>query len=369
MLRSIFDALSGRVRDGLGGDTRRLKRSSKVRTLCRVEGLEERSLLAMAGVDVLSSAFAPIPVTVHVGDTVEWIWDSSGESTTSVAGSLEQWNSGVQNAGFVFDHTFTHVGTFTYYSTTGGSDAGNGTAQGMVGQIIVLPPSPLMMVMVTPANFTLNPGSTEQFMAMGMYADNTVLDLSADVSWASTNPGAATVSTEPASAGLVSALAPGTADITASFDGMVGSTPMSVTAPPPPVSVATPQPLVSVAKVQTRLSAKHLVTQLTVAFSGPVNASEADDVATYRLALPGARGSFDARNSRVIKLKSAVYDAATGTVTLTPRKPFALAKPVQLRINGTLPSGLEDSLGRLIDGNQDGSPGGNAVTVLRRKQF
>ena len=68
----------------------------------------------------------------------------------------------------------------------------------------------------------------------------------------------------------------------------------------------------------------------------------------------------------MIKLKSALYNPTTDTVTLTPRKPFALTKPVQLLVEGEPPSGLEDSLGRLIDGDHNGQAGGNAVAVLSR---
>jgi hypothetical protein len=89
-------------------------------------------------------------------------------------------------------------------------------------------------------------------------------------------------------------------------------------------------------------------------------------MAEYRLAKAGKRGSFTARNARLIKLRSAAYSGTNDTVTLTPKKPFVLAKPVQLQVNGGLPSGLDDTLGRLIDGNHDGQPGGNAVVVLQR---
>jgi hypothetical protein len=54
-------------------------------------------------------------------------------------------------------------------------------------------------------------------------------------------------------------------------------------------------------------------------------------------------------------------------VTLTPKKPFALTKPVQVRVNRLAPSGLQDIEGRLIDGDHDGQPGGNAIAVLRTK--
>src|SRR5262249_56298440 len=103
-----------------------------------------------------------------------------------------------------------------------------------------------------------------------------------------------------------------------------------------------------------------------VGFRGAVIASQAENLATYRLLLPGARGSFQARTAKAVKLRSAVYDASTNTVTLTLRKPVALARRVQLIINGEGPSGLEDSQGRLIDGNRDGNAGGNATALIPR---
>jgi hypothetical protein len=86
----------------------------------------------------------------------------------------------------------------------------------------------------------------------------------------------------------------------------------------------------------------------------------------YRLATAGKKGSFTAKNAKVIPLKSTAYSAASDTVTLTLKKPFKLTKPVQLQVSDLSPSGLQDSLGRLIDGNHDGQPGGNAVAVLGR---
>ena len=97
-----------------------------------------------------------------------------------------------------------------------------------------------------------------------------------------------------------------------------------------------------------------------------MNAVQADDVATYRLASANGKGSYTAKNSPVLKLRSAVFNPANDTVTLTPRKAFALTKPVELTINGTAPSGLEDSSGQLIDGGDNGTAGGNAIALIRR---
>ena len=122
----------------------------------------------------------------------------------------------------------------------------------------------------------------------------------------------------------------------------------------------------TVTGVRNVTNKKHQVTQILVTFSGPVDAAEAQNPGIYRLATAGKKGSFTAKNAKLIALRSAAYDAARNQVTLTLLKPYALTKPVQLRIVGEPPSGLEDSFGRLIDGNHDGQPGGDAVALLGR---
>jgi cyclophilin family peptidyl-prolyl cis-trans isomerase len=130
--------------------------------------------------------------------------------------------------------------------------------------------------------------------------------------------------------------------------------------PPPP-----PQP-VTVLGVSDVTNGRHQVTEILVHFSGALDIAQAQETGMYSLAFAGAKGSFTARNARTIKLRSARYDLVTGTVTLVPRRPFALARSVQLQVDGLLPSGLHDSFGRLIDGDHDGQPGGNAVAILSR---
>jgi hypothetical protein len=121
---------------------------------------------------------------------------------------------------------------------------------------------------------------------------------------------------------------------------------------------------VTVTKVQEVMNRKHQVTEIVVTFSGPVNASEADQTTgIYRLATPGKKGWYTAKNA-TINLRSAFYNPSTNPVALTPKKPFALTKPVQVQINGSAPSGLQDSYGRLIDGTHNGTPGGNAIAIL-----
>jgi len=126
-------------------------------------------------------------------------------------------------------------------------------------------------------------------------------------------------------------------------------------------------PLVTMTGVVDETNKKHQVTEVLVTFSGAVNTAEADSINTYTLATPGKKGSYTAKNAGIIKLKSAVYNRSSDTVALTPTRPFGLTKPVQLLVYGIGPSGLQDAEGRLIDGDHNGTPGGNTVAILSKK--
>ena len=92
--------------------------------------------------------FTPQNVTIHVGDTVQWTWAASGHSSTSgTPGNPDGlWDSGVQNIGFVFSHTFTTAGTFPYYCTP------HGGCCGMIGSVTV---TDIDTVVITRAQYVI----------------------------------------------------------------------------------------------------------------------------------------------------------------------------------------------------------------------
>jgi len=110
------------------------------------------------------------------------------------------------------------------------SGAGPGTSQisatsgGVTGSttLTVVPP-PLVSITVTPANPSIPKGVTQQFTATGTYSDGSTLDLTNTVSWASSDPSLATIT----STGLGTAVQQGSATISAS-SGMTGSTTLTV---------------------------------------------------------------------------------------------------------------------------------------------
>src|SRR5439155_97786 len=71
-------------------------------------------------------AYTPANLTVQVGDTVRWVWGSSGHSVVSgTNGNADNQfcspsNTGCDNpllssSGATYEHTFTQAGTFPYY--------------------------------------------------------------------------------------------------------------------------------------------------------------------------------------------------------------------------------------------------------------
>ncbi len=84
----------------------------------------------------------------------------------------------------------------------------------------------LLSMQVTPATVSLKPGKTSQLAASGQGSDQNQHTVTTHVQWSSSAPGVATVS----SVGVVSAVAPGTAVITASR-GVKASVTVTVTNP------------------------------------------------------------------------------------------------------------------------------------------
>jgi trimeric autotransporter adhesin len=83
----------------------------------------------------------------------------------------------------------------------------------------------LTSISVTPANSTVFQGKTQQFTATATYSDGTTRDVASQVTWRSDNIAAARVD----SIGLATAVAPGSATITASSGSFSGSAVLTVT--------------------------------------------------------------------------------------------------------------------------------------------
>jgi plastocyanin len=75
-----------------------------------------------------SHSFAPSKVTIHPGDTVQWVWGSNNHTVTSgdpSTGAADNQfcspsdtncsGAAASDTGAMYSHTFTQAGTFPYF--------------------------------------------------------------------------------------------------------------------------------------------------------------------------------------------------------------------------------------------------------------
>jgi hypothetical protein len=79
-------------------------------------------------------------------------------------------------------------------------------------------------VTIAPATASIAPGTTQQFTATAVFGDGTKQDITSLVQWSSSDPSTATIRDFGANAGLATALAAGTANISAVFGSVNAST-------------------------------------------------------------------------------------------------------------------------------------------------
>ena len=101
-------------------------------------------------------------------------------------------------------------------------------------------------------------------------------------------------------------------------------------------------------------------TTLVLEFDQPLDPVPATDVHNYHITGPAGRS---------IAIASAQYDPSTDMVALHPTKRINLHYTYTLTVSGTGPNGLTDTDGRLLDGNDDGKPGGNFKTTITRRNL
>jgi len=112
---------------------------------------------------------------------------------------------------------------------------------GQVGEIQVsVRAATMVSLTVEPENEQLPIGLTRQFRATGTFTDNSTLDLTAQVTWSSSEPSAATISNADGSQGITTGVGLGSTTIEARLNGIEGETVLQVVAAVPVSLEVTP---------------------------------------------------------------------------------------------------------------------------------
>jgi uncharacterized protein YjdB len=136
--------------------------------------------------------------------------DGVREDVTTTA----TWTSADESIALASEGTATGVamGTTTIAASFAGITS-NGTT------VVVDSCDCLESIQITPATATITIGGTQQFLALGSFSDGSVRDLTADVTWSSSDTAVATID----AAGLATGIATGETTITAELDGSISN--------------------------------------------------------------------------------------------------------------------------------------------------
>ena len=108
-------------------------------------------------------------------------------------------------------------------SGCGGGGGGTASTSGAAAK-------PLSSITVSPGSSSVAVGGTTQFIATGTYTDGTTQDITASVTWNSSEASVCTISNVADSIGKATALTAGTTTITAVSGDITGSTPFTIIA-------------------------------------------------------------------------------------------------------------------------------------------
>ncbi len=87
-----------------------------------------------------NAGFGSADAMINLGDTVRWTWLGGRPHSVTSMPDMMVFDSGVQNTGFVFEHTFNDLGDFAYICILHGQhDPSTGQHSGMSGMISVVP--------------------------------------------------------------------------------------------------------------------------------------------------------------------------------------------------------------------------------------
>ena len=194
-----------------------------------VEGDLGSATVTVKQVPVGSVVVSPQTASIPVGRAAQHSASVRDASGAELQGRLVGWTSSDETIAVVSSEgrvSGIKIGTATI---TASSEGKSGTAT------VTVTAAPVASVNVTPPTASITVGQTTTLTAQTLDANGNALTWRA-VTWASSNPGVATVS----DAGVVTGVAPGDASITATSEGKSGAATVTVT--PIPVASVTVDP-------------------------------------------------------------------------------------------------------------------------------
>jgi uncharacterized protein YjdB len=199
-----------------------------------------------------------------------------------------------------------------------GSATISATVNGLNGSTTVtVSDATLVSIELNPVEPSVPVGTRQNFTATGIYSDNTSRNLTGQVTWISSDPSVASISTAGGTRGQAVALASGSTTISASLNGVTGTTTLTVTdatlttiqitpfSPTVPIGFASNLVATGIYSDNTT---RDLTNQVTWTSSAPAVASVSD--------AGGTRGLLTSLSAGTATI-TATYQGVSGTDTVT----------------------------------------------------
>lgn len=194
---------------------------------CTQSGVTGTAVVTVTGATLDQVVVAPLNPTCHVGETI--VFNATAISTagtsTNVTGTAT-WKSSntaavAPLAGPPNRFRCAAKGTSTVSAAYGGK---TGTTLVTVTDAVVV------SITVDPAALTLGLGAIQQYQATAIYSDGTSVNVTGAATWVSTTPSVASIGDAGPTKGRLQTLAPGSTTIRATYAGVTGTTPLTVSA-------------------------------------------------------------------------------------------------------------------------------------------
>jgi uncharacterized protein YjdB len=190
-------------------------------------------ILGLPAADLVSVAVSPALATVNIGASQQYVavatyTDGSSRDVSNGAA----WTSATPAVATVGAASGLAAGVNAGSTVIAAAFSGkSGSAT------LTVNPATLQSIIVLPANTSIVAGTSQQFVAMGTFSNNTTRDISALSSFTSATPAVASIN---AATGLALGASAGTAVISATSGAISASTNLTVTPLPPVVPPAIP---------------------------------------------------------------------------------------------------------------------------------
>ena len=184
-------------------------------------GISGSTVMTVSAAALQSIVVTPANPSVPKGQTQQFTATGTyADSTTQNLTSQVTWTSATTSVA-----TVTSAGLATAMAT--GTSTISATLGGISGSTaMTVSAAVLQSIALTPANPSVPKGETQQFTATGTYSDSSTQNITNQVTWASATTSVGTIT----SAGLATAVATGTSNISVTLGGVSGSTVMTVSA-------------------------------------------------------------------------------------------------------------------------------------------